>query len=111
MKGNNTETSLSRFLSLVLRHDPAAAHIRLDKNGWAEVTDLLAGMERAGRKVDMEGLERIVRNDDKQRLLQLGSHKNPRQSRPFHSCGCRVKVDDAPGHAISWHSHPFLEQH
>ena len=32
---------LSVFLSLILRHQPQAAGINLDKNGWADVEDLL----------------------------------------------------------------------
>ncbi len=34
---------LSVFLSLILRHQPQAAGINLDKNGWADVEDLLRG--------------------------------------------------------------------
>jgi putative RNA 2'-phosphotransferase len=29
---------LSKFLSLVLRHQPQAIGLELDKNGWAELT-------------------------------------------------------------------------
>ena len=28
---------LSKFISLVLRHNPAAAHVTLDEHGWADV--------------------------------------------------------------------------
>ena len=33
---------LSVFISLVLRHNPDAAHITLDEHGWANVEELLA---------------------------------------------------------------------
>lgn len=45
---------LSKFISLVLRHKPDAAGITLDEHGWANVDDLLAGVNRSGRKMDME---------------------------------------------------------
>lgn len=58
---------LSKFISLVLRHKPDAAGITLDEHGWANVDDLLAGVNRSGRKMDMEILEEIVKTDSKQR--------------------------------------------
>ena len=32
---------VSKFLSLVLRHQPEAIGLTLDENGWAEVEELL----------------------------------------------------------------------
>lgn len=58
---------LSVFLSLILRHQPQAAGINLDKNGWADVEDLLRGMNAAERKINREILEEIVRTDEKGR--------------------------------------------
>lgn len=58
---------LSVFISLVLRHNPDAAHITLDEHGWADVEELLAGINDTGRKINMELLEEIVATDSKQR--------------------------------------------
>lgn len=58
---------LSKFISLVLRHRPDAANITLDEHGWANVEELLDGMNETGRKIDMEILEKIVVTDNKQR--------------------------------------------
>lgn len=58
---------LSKFISLVLRHQPDAAHITLDEHGWANVEELLAGINETGRKIDIEILEEIVVTDNKQR--------------------------------------------
>ena len=62
-----SDESLGRFLSLVLRHQPQAAYITLDRHGWADIEKLLAGCVRAGKSMDRETLERIVREDNKQR--------------------------------------------
>lgn len=35
---------LSKFLSLILRHKPEAANIELDEHGWANVEDLIIGI-------------------------------------------------------------------
>lgn len=59
-------TSASRYLSLILRHKPEAAGITLDEHGWANVSELIAGVRRT-RPFDMEMLEEIVRTDEKQR--------------------------------------------
>lgn len=58
---------LSVFISLVLRHKPEAAGITLDEHGWANVEELLDGINNIGRKIDMGVLEEIVRTDHKQR--------------------------------------------
>ena len=58
---------LSVFISLVLRHKPEAAHITLDEHGWANVEELLSGINDTGRKIYMEILEEIVITDNKQR--------------------------------------------
>ena len=58
---------LSKFISLVLRHNPDAAHVTVDEHGWANVEELLAGIQSTGRKIDMEILEEIVVADTKQR--------------------------------------------
>ncbi len=64
---NNNKDSMGKFISLVLRHRPEAAYIQLDEHGWADVEQLLAGIERTGRKINMAMLEEIVRTDNKQR--------------------------------------------
>ncbi len=36
-------TGLSKFISLILRHNPQVIGIELDEHGWADVEELLAG--------------------------------------------------------------------
>lgn len=64
---SNKKDSMSKFISLVLRHHPDAAYIQLDEHGWADVEQLLLGIKKTGRKIDRETLEEIVRTDEKQR--------------------------------------------
>lgn len=59
---------LSKFLSLVLRHQPERIGIVLDPAGWTSVDDLIAAARRAGIKVDRAMLQRIVAENDKQRF-------------------------------------------
>lgn len=55
----------SKFLSLVLRHKPEKIGIKLDENGWADVSELLSKMKNG---ITMEILEEIVVTNDKQRF-------------------------------------------
>ena len=55
----------SKFLSLVLRHQPELIGITLDGAGWVSVDELLAGCARRGRAISWEELMQIVRTSDK----------------------------------------------
>ncbi len=56
----------SKYLSLILRHQPEAAGITLDEHGWADVDELIAGVSKT-RPFDRAMLEEIVATDEKQR--------------------------------------------
>ena len=58
----------SKFLSLVLRHHPETIGIFLDEQGWVEIDELLAATNRFGRKLTRPLLDRVVRENDKQRF-------------------------------------------
>ena len=58
---------LSVFISLILRHKPDAAGIRLDEHGWANVEELIDGINSTGRKFNTEMLDEIVATDEKGR--------------------------------------------
>ncbi len=59
-------TETSRFISLILRHKPETIGITLDEHGWANVDELIAGVNTR-YLLDAETLEEIVSIDDKQR--------------------------------------------
>ncbi len=62
------ENQLSRFLSLVLRHDPSSIGLQLDENGWARLADLIACMKKHGKRVDQAMILRVVETSDPQRF-------------------------------------------
>ena len=62
------------MIAIVLRHNPGAAGISLDEHGWADVQELLAGVQHSGRQIDIETLERIVRENNKQRYSFNADH-------------------------------------
>ena len=58
----------SKFLSLVLRHDPGKIGLNLDAGGWAEVEELLAKLNDRGRALTFEELEHVVATNNKKRF-------------------------------------------
>src|SRR3569623_1588140 len=59
---------ISKFLSLVLRHDPARIGITLDSAGWTDVDALLAAAAAHGVSITRDELAQIVATSDKQRF-------------------------------------------
>ena len=62
--GNLIKTS--RFISLILRHKLETIGIILDEHGWANVEELIVGVNKK-YPIDMQILEKIVDEDDKNR--------------------------------------------
>lgn len=91
---STNDIKLGRFLSLVLRHNPSAAGIALDEHGWTDVEELLNGVRATGRQIDRETLERIVRENNKQRYAFNEDHTKIRANQG-HSLQVDVELKEA----------------
>jgi len=60
--------AISKYLSYILRHDPADAGIVLDKNGWTNVDALIEQVRIKFPELDMPALEYVVATNSKQRF-------------------------------------------
>ena len=58
----------SKFLSLVLRHEPERVGLKLDNAGWVSVDDLLDALDRHGVTLTLDQLKHIVDTSDKKRF-------------------------------------------
>lgn len=67
-KNTGAMTATSKFLSLVLRHQPGKIGLQLDASGWTPVDDLLARCTDAGHPLTLDQLQHIVASSDKQRF-------------------------------------------
>ena len=93
----------SKFISLILRHRPEIIGITLDEHGWAEVDALIDGINRSeAHALDMEGLEEIVRTDEKQRYSFNGDHTLIRANQG-HSVPVDVELEERIPPDILWH--------
>lgn len=66
MSKKHAETS--KFLSYLLRHQPQAAGLTLDKAGWAEIAELIRCVNTAGYALDHDLLQTIVAQSEKKRF-------------------------------------------
>jgi len=65
---------ISKFLSLILRHQPSMIDLTLDNNGWAGVEELLSKAAAHNTIFSKEDLEDIVASNDKQRFIFNEDH-------------------------------------
>lgn len=70
MKKISAETAktISKTLSLALRHNPKSLFLTLDKNGWAEVAQVLNALNKREHSIDFETLQYLVETNDKKRF-------------------------------------------
>ena len=90
----NDDITLGKFLSLILRHKPEAAGITLDREGWADTQALIRGINASGHIIDMETLERIVREDNKKRC-SFNADKSKIRANQGHSIPVDVGMREA----------------
>ncbi|WP_225848540.1 RNA 2'-phosphotransferase [Streptomyces sp. HPF1205] len=71
---------VSKFLSLVLRHDPGRIGVTLDEGGWVDVDELIAACAARGRSFSRAELDHVVANNDKKRFALSGDGRRIRAS-------------------------------
>jgi putative RNA 2'-phosphotransferase len=59
---------ISKFLSLILRHQPETIQLKLDENGWADVNELIAKSAKGRMHFSFEDLEEVVETNNKKRF-------------------------------------------
>lgn len=69
MISEKENTRISKFLSLVLRHQPESIGIALDKNGWTNVKTLIEKSSSKGLNITEEILRHIVETNEKRRFV------------------------------------------
>ncbi len=96
-----TLTRTSKYISLILRHKPETIGITLDEHGWADVGELISGVNRT-HPLTMELLEEIVRTDEKQRY-SFNEDKPLIRANQGHSIPVDVELPELKPPAILYH--------
>lgn len=85
MNSKSQLTAVSKFLSLVLRHEPHRIGLQLDEAGWSSVDELLGKAAAAGKSISRAVLDEVVAGSDKRRFA-------------FSEDGLRIRANQ--GHSI-----------
>jgi putative RNA 2'-phosphotransferase len=85
MNNNKELTSLSKLLSLVLRHQPEHIGLQLDAQGWVATEELLRCLAVSGRPTSLAQLQHVVDTSDKRRFA-------------FSDDGLRIRANQ--GHSV-----------
>lgn len=59
---------ISKFLSLILRHQPETIHLKLDENGWADVEELIMKSAHNKMHFTLDELDQVVETNNKKRF-------------------------------------------
>ena len=62
------KTKISKFLSLILRHQPEVVGLTLEENGWIEVQKLIKACADYGKSFTFAELKSVVETNDKKRF-------------------------------------------
>ena len=102
-KSDRRMRNTSKFISLILRHNPQVIGISLDEHGWADVKELIDGINRTeGHSLNMDTLDEIVRTDEKQRYSFNEDHSLIRANQG-HSIPVDVELEEKIPPDILWH--------
>jgi len=76
---------MSKFLSLILRHEPERVGLKLGDAGWVSVEELLQALNRHNVALTLEQLKHVVATSDKKRFT-------------FSEDGLRIRANQ--GHSV-----------
>ena len=96
-----TEKDTSKYIALILRHKPETIGITLDEHGWADVRELIEGISKT-HPLDMDLLEKIVREDEKQRY-SFNEDKTLIRANQGHSIPVDVELEEVVPPEILYH--------
>ena len=96
-----SNNEVSKFIALILRHKPETIGISLDEHGWANVDELVAGINRT-TPFDLEMLEEIVSTDNKQRY-SFNEDKTLIRANQGHSIPVDVELEECMPPEYLWH--------
>lgn len=94
--------TISKFISMIIRHKPGEIGITLDEHGWANVDELIAGIAKQHKGFGMSELEEIVRTDSKQRY-SFNEDKALIRANQGHSIPVDVELEEKAPPIVLYH--------
>lgn len=95
-------TRQSKFLSLVLRHNPEAGNLTLDHAGWARVSDIIRALRTQFGQFNRDDLQVLVDTNEKKRF-SFNEHGDKIRANQGHSLKVDLGLEPADPPAILFH--------
>ena len=92
----------SKFLSLILRHEPERVGLTLGEAGWVNVDDLLRAVNQHGIALSVEDLKHVVETNNKKRFAFSEDGRRIRASQG-HSVEVDLQYTPQPPPEILYH--------
>ncbi len=65
---NRRLTKISKYLSFVLKHEPASIGLKLDSEGWVDVETLVTSANSHGKSLAVDHVREVVAQSDEVRF-------------------------------------------
>ena len=95
------QDNLGKYIALILRHKPETIGITLDEHGWANVTELIKGINKM-QSFTIGMLEKIVEEDNKNRY-SFNREKTLIRANQGHSVNVDVELTEIVPPDILYH--------
>ena len=92
----------SKFLSLILRHEPERVGLKLDSAGWTGVDELLEAVNQSGVTLTLDQLKHVVETNSKKRFAFSEDGRRIRASQG-HSVEVELQYPPQPPPEILYH--------
>lgn len=99
---DKSKTKISKFLSLILRHQPETVGLTLEEGGWVKVDDLINACAKNGRAFSRRELEEVVETNDKKRFSFDETGRKIRANQG-HSLDVEIEFEKKTPPAILYH--------
>lgn len=91
---------ISKYLSFILRHKPDAINLVLDKQGWAEINDII--IKTIDMDLSHQLIEEVVKTNDKQRFV-LSDDKLKIRANQGHSIDVNLNLTAQEPPSVLYH--------
>ncbi|MEL6896720.1 MAG: RNA 2'-phosphotransferase [Planctomycetota bacterium] len=103
MKTDKSLVSTSKFLSLVLRHQPDVVGMKLDDGGWLDIAQLIEAANQRGTRLSLELLHKVVATNDKKRFVLSDDGLRIRANQGHSVSGVDLKLAETTPPATLYH--------
>ncbi|TWU40013.1 RNA 2'-phosphotransferase [Novipirellula aureliae] len=103
MKTDKLIVSISKLLSLILRHQPEVVGLTLDEEGWLDVNELIANANERGNQLTLELVHEVVATSDKKRFALSEDGLRIRASQGHSVAGVDLKLEETTPPATLCH--------